>query len=166
MDVCLPTKLHVYQFIDSSIYGCEEFEILLILFFLKLHGFSVFVPVLYVVLFSCIAWHAFTWCANIYYVVPCHLPDITSCHVITWHLFISLNNWCDGTWHLICYYLTLVSCYDMTYHLSLDILILDLWLSFFREYCTCYPVLYIQWPESVVLMYTWIPDHVLFLLFP
>ena len=29
------------QFIDSSVNGCEEFEILLILFFLKLHGFSV-----------------------------------------------------------------------------------------------------------------------------
>ena len=36
MDVCLPTELHVYQFIDSSIYGCEDFEILLILIFLKL----------------------------------------------------------------------------------------------------------------------------------
>jgi len=46
MDVCLPTELYVYQFIDFFIYGCEEFEILLILFFLKLHGFSVFVPVL------------------------------------------------------------------------------------------------------------------------
>jgi len=80
LDVRLLTELHVCQFIDFSIYGCEEFEILLILFFLKLHGFLVFVPVLYIVLFFYIAWHAFTWCANIYYVVPCHLPDIASCH--------------------------------------------------------------------------------------
>ena len=53
------------------------------------------------------------------------------------------------------------SCYDMTYHLPPDILILDLWL----ESCACYPVLYIQWPESIVYMYSWIPDHVLTLLF-
>ena len=166
MDVCLPTELHVYQFIDSSIYGCEEFEIFLILFFLELHGFPVFVPVLYIVLFSCNAWHAFTWCANKHYDVPCHLPDVTFKSYITWHL--------------TCSYLTLASCYDMAYHLLPDILILDLWLSHLREYYTCSPVLHtvtrilylltciihIQWPESIVLMYSWIPDHVLHLLFP
>jgi len=36
LTTCLPV-------INSSINGCEEFEILLILFFLKLHDFSVFV---------------------------------------------------------------------------------------------------------------------------
>ena len=36
------------QFIYFSINGCEEFEILLILFFLKLHDFLVFVSISYI----------------------------------------------------------------------------------------------------------------------
>jgi len=37
------------------------------------------------VLFSCIAWHAYTWCSISYHVVSCHLPDITlmSCYHLT-----------------------------------------------------------------------------------
>ena len=76
------------------------------------------------------------------------------------------------------YYLTCAPHYNMAYHLPPDILILDLWLSHSQESCrvilyyiqwleSCayYPVLYIQWPESIVFMYSWIPDHVLILLF-
>jgi len=121
-------------------------------FFLKLYSFLIFVPVLYILLFSCIAWYAFSWCANLYYVAPCHLPDIISCHV--------------NTWHPTCYYLALAPYYNMTYYPPPVILIFDLWLSHLREYYTWYPLLYIQWPESAVLMYSWIPDHVLHLLFP
>ena len=89
------------QFIDSSINGCEKFKILLILFFLKLHDFSVFVPILYIVLFSCTSWRDY-----IYYAVSCHLPDITL--MIGYHLAPVYI-----TWQL------------MWYHLTPDMLLLD-----------------------------------------
>ena len=98
--------------------------------------------------FFCTAWYAFAWCANICYVVSCLLPDITSCHV--------------NTWHLTCYYLTLASCYDITYHLPPD-----LWLSHLREYHTCYPVLHtVTWIlyllSCIIYTVTWIySTHVL-----
>jgi len=56
------------------------------------------------VLFSCIAWHTFTWCANIYHAVSCYLPNITPCHAITWHA---------TTWHLplLWFHLSLITCH-------------------------------------------------------
>ena len=119
--------------------------------FLKLHDFSVFVPLLYIILFSCIPWRDY-----IYYVVSCHLPDIT--------LMSHYHQ------HLACYYLTLAPYYNMTYHLPPDILIPDLWLSHLREYYTCYPVLHtVTWIlyllSCIIYTVTWIcstPVHLNF----
>jgi len=44
----LLAELLASQFIDSSINGCEEFKILLILYFLKMHDFLVFVQIPYI----------------------------------------------------------------------------------------------------------------------
>ena len=68
------------------------------------------------------------------------------------------------TWHLIpaCYYLTPAPWYDITYHLPPG---MTAWpviitftgiLSWFPVLytVTCYPILYIQWPESILLMYS------------
>jgi len=40
--------------------------------------------------------------------------------------------------------LSLITCpyYDMTYHLPSIMLTLDMWLSYLRESCACYHVLY------------------------
>ena len=121
--------------------------------FLIMFGLLVFVSIPYITTVSCIAWDAFTWCANIYYDVPCHLPDITSCHV--------------NTWHLTCYFLVFAPYYNMTYHLSPDILILDLWLSHLREYYTYYPAIHaVTWIlyllSCIIYTVTWIYSiHVL-----
>ena len=103
--------------------------------------------------FSCIAWLAFAWRANIPYAVPCHLSDITSCHV--------------NTWHLTCYYMAIAPYYNMTCHPPPVILIPDLWLSHLREYYTCYPVLHtVTWIlyllSCIIYTVTWIYNtHVL-----
>jgi len=53
------------------------------------------------------------------------LLDTCHLHANNWHLPVLLNNWCvitwhDTTWHLLllCYLLSPVLSYDMTYHLS------------------------------------------------
>ena len=87
--------------IDFSINSCDDFEILLILFFLKLHSFSVFVLISYISTLSCIDWRAY-----IYHAITCHLPDIIllSCYHLTSSIIylnlIILTIMGIMTWHL------------------------------------------------------------------
>ena len=129
---------------------------------------------LYCFFWNCIVFrYSYQSCISYYFpvslnVITYSMLSLVTClispswYVITWHLFISLDSWCDITWHPACYYLTLAPYYDITNHLPRIILTLDLWLSYLREsyrvilYYIHQPVIlyFIQWPVLLLYMYS------------
>jgi len=100
--------------------------------------------------FSCIARHAFAWCAYIYHVVSCHLPDITLMSFYHLKPDMLLLDTCSLLWHD----LSLASCHINTWPMIIIFtgILYQLSCIIYCDLLSCF--IYIQWPEFTVLMYS------------
>jgi len=98
-----------------------------------------------------------------YFPVLCY-TIVISTMLITWHVITRYWLWHIITWHLLVITWHL---FDITYHLPYDILPLDLRLTYFENLVLLSCIIYSDMiPNTHVLLYSWIFEPDLLLLFP
>jgi len=118
--------------------------------FLRLHGFSIFILISYIILFSCIAWHAFTD------VLSFNMLSLVTC-LISPPIMLSPV--------MLLFYTCVVMITLSTYHLHPIMLIFDLWLSHLWEPIPVILIIYSELLSYIIYTMTWIYGTHVFLLY-